>query len=157
MEEKLSTICSCSCGKSSFTITGHPFARFVCHCTDCQSVYRAPFGDTTMIWAKHVKLEKTHNINFKTYFKPPVLTRGTCASCGLPIVGFMYIAPFTKIAFIPNQNFPESYALSDPSLHIFYNSRTADMDDLLPKYNGYWRSELAMVKLIASTAFRRID
>ena len=106
-----------------------------------------------MIWKKHIKLEDTHNINFKTYFKPPVLTRGTCASCGLPVVGFMTLAPLMTIAFIPNKNFPESYARPDPSLHIFYSSRTSDVDDLLPKYNGYWRSELAMVKLIASTAF----
>jgi len=153
IEQKLSTTCSCSCGKSSVTITSHPFARFICHCTICQSVYRAPFGDITMSWKKNIKLEDTHNINFKTYFKPPVVTRGTCASCGLPVVGFMTIAPLMTIAFIPNQNFPKSYARPDPSLHIFYNSRTSDVDDLLPKYNGYWRSELAMVKLIASTAF----
>jgi hypothetical protein len=110
-----------------------------------------------MIWAKHVKLDKTHNINFKTYFKPPVLTRGTCASCGMPVVGFMYIAPFAKIAFIPNQNFPESYPLSDPDLHIFYDFRTADVNDSLPKYNGYWRSEFEMLKLIARTAFSRVN
>ena len=67
----------------------------------------------------------------------------------------MYIAPFAKIAFIQNKNLPDSYARPDPSLHIFYDFRTADVNDKLAKYNGYWRSELAMVKLIASTAFRK--
>ena len=153
MEEKISTTCSCPCGKSSVTVTGQPFARFFCHCTICQSVYRAPFGDTTIIWANQVKLDEKHNINFKTYYKPPVLTRGTCASCGMPVVGYMYVAPFAKLAFIPNKNFPESYTRPDPRLHIFYDFRTADVNDMLPKYNGYWRSELAMAKLIASTAF----
>ena len=148
-----SQTCSCSCGKSTFAITGHPFARFLCHCTICQSVYRAPFADVTVLWSKNVSLPDTHNVQFKKYRAPPALSRGTCASCGLPVVGFLAVAPLVRLAFIPSRNYPESYALPPPALHSFYHSCVADVGDYLPKYSGYWRSQFAVTKLILGAGF----
>jgi len=153
MSELIHQTCSCSCGKSKFGITSRPFARFVCHCTICQSVNRAPFADTTVLWAKNVALPEVHQVQFKKYRAPPALSRGTCPSCGLPVVGFLAVAPSVRLAFIPSRNYPESYALPAVALHIFYHSRTADINDHLPKYNGYWRSQLAVTKHILGRAF----
>jgi len=41
-----------------------------------------------------------------------------------------------------------------PSLHIFYRSRVADVDDALPKLNGYWPSQTATTQLILSRTLR---
>ena len=144
---------NCSCGKSTLGITSRPFARFVCHCTICQSVYGAPFADITLLWAKNVSLPDAHNIQFKKYRSPPALSRGTCASCGLPLVGFLAVAPLVRLAFIPTQNYPESYVLPQVSMHIFYHSRIADVNNYLPKYSGYLRSQLAVTKLIFGAGF----
>lgn len=145
--------CSCSCGRSTFGITGRPFARFVCHCTICQALYRAPFADVTVLWSKDIALPQNSNIQFKKYRAPPALNRGTCASCGLPVVGLLAVAPFVRLAFIPSQNYPQSYSLPAAALHIFYHSRSADISDRLPKYSGYWRSQFAVTQLVMSTAF----
>ncbi len=145
--------CSCSCGKSTVAITRRPFARFLCHCTICQSIYRAPFADVTVLWSTNVSVPDTHAVQFKKYRTPPALSRGTCASCGLPAVGFLAVAPLVRLAFIPSRNYPESYALPPAALHSFYHSRVADAGDDLPKYSGYWRSQLAVAKLILGTGF----
>jgi hypothetical protein len=151
--EMINQTCSCPCGKSTFAITSRPFARFVCHCTICQSLYRAPFADVTLLWAKSVVLPETNNIQFKTYRSPPALSRGSCASCGLPAAGFLTVAPFLRLAFIPSRNYPGSYVLPAVALHIFYHSRVGDIDDHLPKCSGYWRSQLAVTKLVLGAGF----
>jgi hypothetical protein len=43
------------------------------------------------------------------------------------------------------------------SAHIFYHRRIADEHDSLPKISGYWRSELAVTKLILASSFRGAD
>lgn len=153
MEEMTSQTCSCSCGNATFKITHPPFARFICHCTICQTVYRAPFADVTMLWATSVVLPPNHNVQFKKYRAPPALRRGTCSSCGLPVVGFLAVAPFVQMAFVPSQNYPRSYPLPAAALHIFYHSRTADVNDPLAKISGYWRSQFAVTRLILRAAF----
>jgi hypothetical protein len=45
---------------------------------------------------------------------------------------------------IPSANFREQAFLPEPSLHIFYHRRVADIGDELPKYSGYWMSQLAL-------------
>jgi len=40
-----------------------------------------------------------------------------------------------------------------PGAHIFYHRRIADEHDSLPKISGYWRSELAVTKMMLANAF----
>lgn len=145
--------CSCSCGTSSFTLNSKPLARFICHCTICQSVYQQPFADVTVLWANKVALPAKHDIRFKKYRSPPALRRGVCSSCGRPVIGFLRLAPFVQLAFVPARNYQDNGALPAPSLHMFYHSRVADVIDQLPKYSGYWRSQLAVTKLILERTF----
>jgi hypothetical protein len=145
--------CTCTCGQSRFTIASAPAARFFCHCTICQGVYGQPFADVTVLWANKVSLPPGEQVSFKKYRAPPALRRGSCTACGRPVVGFLRLAPFVQLAFVPAQNLPKSLALPAPSLHMFYNSRVADAHDDLPKYSGYWSSQVATTKLIMGRTF----
>lgn len=126
----------------------------MCHCTICQAVYKRPYADVVALWASDVSLPEGHGIAFRKYRLPPALNRGTCRSCGAPVVGFLTLAPFLRLAFIPSRNFPASTDFPKPGLHLFYNRRIADVADDLPKYSGYLRSEWAATRYILATLMR---
>jgi hypothetical protein len=48
-----------------------------------------------------------------------------------------------KLVVIPTANIQDSSQIPMPIMNIFYNSRVADVDDTLPKYQGYLKSQLA--------------
>lgn len=148
-----SQTCACPCGASRFVVTARPRARFLCHCTICQSVYRKPYADATALWAGEVALPEGHTIQFKKYRLPPALSRGTCSACGAPVVGFLRLAPFVRLAFVPSANYPDQSVLPDPGIHMFYNRRVADINDAIPKHSGYWRSQWAATTLVMSALF----
>ena len=50
--------------------------------------------------------------------------------------------------FIPASKFQPMARLPPVRLDIFYHRRVHDMPDGLPKYSGYYRSELAIGKMI---------
>jgi hypothetical protein len=139
---------ACPCGKSTVYVSGPPIGRFLCHCQICQSIYKQPFADVITFWASAVSLPREDSVKFKRYRPPPALRRGTCASCSSPVAGFLRVAPFMRLAFVPSRNFPASAGLPLPSTHIFYHRRLGDALDSLPKISGYWSSELAVAKIV---------
>jgi hypothetical protein len=139
--------CTCPCGQSTFKVNGAPALRFLCHCQICQSVYKQSYADVTAFWAGAISLPVDHSIQFKRYRPPPALRRGTCPSCSAPVVGFLRLAPFVQLAFVPSRNFSVPAALPSPSAHIFYHRRVADVHDALPKISGYWPSEFAVTRM----------
>jgi len=148
MARPLKYQCACQCGRSKFAVSGTPLARLYCHCQICQTLYKQPRADVTICWGQSVELPEGQRIQFKHYRLPPAINRGTCPSCGLPVVGFLRLAPFVQLAFIPAMNFPRRAALPRPSAHIFYHRRVKDARDPLPKINGYWPSELYAGRLV---------
>lgn len=56
--------------------------------------------------------------------------------------------PFVTLAFIPATNFVDQSQLPPAAAHIFYHRRVRDVADDLPKYSGYWMSELAVVRSV---------
>jgi len=68
--------CACPCGDTTFEVNAKPIARFICHCTICQSLYKRPFADFTVMLAKHVEYDENQNISFGKYRRPPALNRG---------------------------------------------------------------------------------
>jgi len=146
--EKLRLACTCACNATLFEVTGVPLTRFYCHCQICQSLYRQPFADVTAWWGNGVTLPRGHIIQFKRYRPPPALRRGLCSACGQPAVGFLAILPFVTLAFIPARNFVDQRALPPAAAHIFYHRRVRDAADNLPKYTGYWASELAVARSV---------
>ena len=151
--QPLSQVCACPCGASRFAVAGHAVTRLLCHCIICQSVYRQPHADVTAFWAGAVTLPANHKIQFKKYRSPPALRRGTCRACGAPVISYLRLAPFVQLAFVPSRNFSKPSALPAPSAHIFYHRRVADAVDDLPKISGYWRSEMAVTKLVMKSMF----
>lgn len=140
--------CSCVCGKTSFAVSGVPITRFFCHCLTCQSVFRQPYADVTAIRASAVNVTEQHGINFRQYQSGQAVSRGTCSACNQPVVGFLSLGPFPKVAFIASQNFADPAELPKPVKHVFYHRRLGDASDVLPKVDGHWRSKLALVWLL---------
>jgi hypothetical protein len=68
------------------------------------------------------------------------------------VVGFLRLAPFVQLAFVPSRNFPVAADLPMPSAHIFYHRPIAGEHDSLPTISGYWRSELAVTKMVLANA-----
>lgn len=134
---------SCACGQSKFTLSHLPTQRLRCHCTICQSVYDGPYSDFLLVNAKTVEIDPTAKISYSQHKKPPALDRGLCTSCEKPVIGTMSLMPGVKLAFIPAYTLRKTKNLPEPSRHIWYQSRRADIDDDLPKHEGILRSNLA--------------
>jgi len=127
--------CTCSCGKASFVVAGPILCRIRCHCTICQAANQAPFADSTLLMAKHVPLDRVEHVQFKTFKEPPAIQRGFCRSCGGLVMGHGTILPFLSLAFVPVARYPRGVQLPEPEMHVYYESRIADVDDELPKYD----------------------
>jgi hypothetical protein len=146
---------TCSCGKAKVAVKKRPFARFTCHCTICQSLYKKPYADVTALWSGDVEVLTEDQIEYKKYRLPPAVNRGTCKSCGTPVVGFLALAPFVKFALISGDKYQSADVLPETAHHIFYHSRVCDANDQLPKIEGYFASEWAVSKLFMRTAFKK--
>jgi hypothetical protein len=154
-EPKFGGSCQCSCGGVKLKVKEPPTTRFFCHCKICQSVYGKRYADVTVLRASDVVIDTPDTLQFRRLRSPPNLNRGICDSCNMPAIGLMTIVPGLKIAFVPTHMFQNSIDAPEPSFHIFYHSRTADVDDAYPKHNGYWRSELAVMRIILPKLFTR--
>ena len=140
--------CSCSCGGARFVVSGVPLGRFRCHCTICQSVYKAPFADAIVFSARYVPRDSVEHVRFERLRPPPAVQRGRCRSCGQPVVAYMNVVPGFTLAFVPVARYPRDGRLPEPAFHVHYDSRAADVDDGLPKYSGYWRSQFAVLRMV---------
>ena len=146
--------CSCRCGASRFMVSGEPIGRFFCHCTICQAFNSRPFADVAAFFARAVTMPQDSAVAFRRYRPPPAVDRGSCPTCGGPVVAFMALGPLKFFAFVPSQNFERPSELPESSLHIFYDRRVAEVTDTLPKVSGYWSSETAVSRMLFGGMFR---
>ncbi len=148
--------CACPCGETRFGIRARPFARFYCHCLICQKIYGKPFADVSVLWARDLIQAPPEQVKTARYRRPPALDRSTCASCGRPVHGTLGLWPMPAFAFVPSVNIDahlDANVLPAPASHIFYHRRVADIDDALPKYSGYWRSQIATTVMLIRRGF----
>jgi hypothetical protein len=68
----------------------------------------------------------------------------------------MTALPFFSLAFVPAARYPEDFELPEPELHVFYESRIADVADELPKYTGKWPSQFAVLRMLLRARAGRI-
>ena len=136
----------CPCGISHFEILTKPFARFICHCRLCQAYTGRAFSDVTVLKASQVSLAQDNRVVFRKYRPPPNISRGSCTGCGKPVIEFGWLG--AHLAFVPTPNISDPEILPPPRMHIFYHRRLADALDDLPKYSGYFRSQLAVLRLV---------
>ena len=140
---------SCECGTCSFEVHKLPKGRFRCHCLICQAFNGKPFADVVAVRGHDVVLKNADKISFRKYRPPPNFNRGLCRICGKPVVEVADFGPF-KVMFIPAYNFDWGAPLPPVRMDVFYHRRVRDMPDSLPKYSGYFPSELAIGKMIMS-------
>lgn len=133
----------CGCGHVSYSVTEAPLLRAHCHCTICQEFNRAAYGDIALYHARDVILPAEGTVVFKAWRPPPAVQRGRCTACDQPAVEVLSMPLLPKMIIVPVQTLSETVELPPPSLHVFYHSRVADIDDDVPKYSGYWGSQLA--------------
>lgn len=144
----------CRCGQAQFTVAGAPLFRFYCHCTICQAFNGAPFADVTVFRARGLALPPGDAIRFRAHRPPPNIQRGACAKCDGPAVELVNLPLLPRLAIVPSQNLPDA-PLPPAAFHMFYNRRRADANDKLPKYDGYWRSQLAFSRHLIPSLIRR--
>jgi hypothetical protein len=147
--------CHCSCGTTRFKVSGEPLLRAFCHCTICQAFNQAPYADITLFHTKDVLAPPEESVEFKAYRFPPILQRGRCVSCGRPAIEYLKIFPMPRIALVPSANIDDKELVPEPSIHIFYGTRVADIQDELPKYSGYLKSQFAIGHRVMASLLRR--
>tara|TARA_R110002072_G_scaffold140765_8_gene285235 strand:- start:25354 stop:25713 length:360 start_codon:yes stop_codon:yes gene_type:complete len=118
-------------------------------------VYRKPFANIVAVKSNQIIKPIDPAIRFTKHRLPPSVNRGVCPSCNSPVVAFLPLAPTFGLAFIPAENFSEVFELPKPILHSFYDRRVGDVDDQLPKFNGYWPSQWALASRFVSTILHR--
>ena len=150
MSGKISmTECQCQCGSTKFSVQGVPIVRMYCHCTICQEFNNAAYSDVSIYLSRDVQLYDKEKVNFKKYKSPPAVKRGKCATCNNPIIEFLDLPLFPSLTIIPSENIPSDQLVLEPSTHIFYHRRVADINDHLPKHSGFIKSQMALTaKLI---------
>lgn len=141
--------CACPCGQTRFAAQSRPFARIYCHCLICQRLYRKPFADVCILWARSLEMPADADTRVARYRSWPALDRTVCMHCELPVLGVFRLGPLRTLAFVPSSNFAHEDELPKPAAHLFYHRRAADHNDGLPKYHGYWRSEFGVGMIIA--------
>lgn len=147
--------CQCPCGATQFTVSGTPLVRAICHCTICQSFNASPYADITVFSNGQVDLPSDHPVEFREYRKPPAVQRGKCSVCDKPAIEYLRLPVLPDIVFVPSANFVDQSILPAPSLHIFYASRVADIQNDLPRYKGYWPSQAGFMRHLLKAVLKR--
>lgn len=133
----------CSCASTKFRLQGKALLRGFCHCTICQAFNQAGYADITVFRADEVETPDPALVELKSYRSPQVLQRGKCVHCHKPAIEYFHLFPMPDLVIVPTANILEADLVPEPSLHIFYDRRVEDVQDRLPKYNGYLSSQIA--------------
>lgn len=141
----MSYSCQCPCGTTRYQIHGEPILRFYCHCTICQQQYASPYVDVSLFKLDDVHLPEDQNITYGRFKRFGAVDRGRCPSCDKPILSKMGKGD-NAFAFLAARNCANADDLPPADMHIFYGTRTADVDDALPKYNNFFSSRYAFIK-----------
>ena len=142
--------CQCPCGSNQFKVHGEPMLRFYCHCTICQQKYKAPFADVALFKLSDVDLPQ-QAITYGKYKKVAAIDRGICDHCHQPVMAKMGKGE-KGFAFVSAKNFVDPQSLPPATLHVFYGTRTADIEDDLPKYRHWLSSQFAILRLMRKAA-----
>lgn len=112
-------------------VSAAPRVRFRCHCTKCQSVYQASFGEGVVLRRGQARPIDPDRIKWIRTIRGAPLSRGLCRACGDPVIAHLY----GVFVVIPARTAP---ALEQPPVDcdVCNGTRVADQDDDAPKYHG---------------------
>ena len=144
---------SCSCYSNTYTINHEPIVRFVCHCTICQDYTGKAYNDVTVLLKSDLSELNIDKTRFRRWKMPPNISRGLCKYCHKPSIE---MAVGGNLVLVPTDNYPNPDALPEPSMHLFYNRRVNDIDDGLPKYEGFVQSQTMASKALAQGLYKRV-
>ena len=139
------TIGSCQCGLNQVEFYSTPIARFICHCLVCQKYTGQPYADVSVFKSSQILDMDIRATQLKRYKLPPNIQRGLCKKCQKPSVEFGLLG---KLVIIATKNLKSQNNLPEPKMHIFYHRRIRDIEDELPKYDGFVKSQLQASKII---------
>lgn len=139
----------CKCGANHFQIKGEPAMRAVCHCHHCQEYNKAAYGDFVVYRKSQVEAMNESSLSYRSFSKPPMVKRGTCSSCGTPLMEKVNIPLLPDMLFVPVANHPNKAELPQPEMQMFTHRRIHNPGESIPSYSGYLGSEVPFVwKLI---------
>lgn len=144
---------SCSCYSNTYMINHTPIARFICHCTICQDYTGQDYNDVTVLLKSDLSDLNINKTHFRRWKLPPNINRGLCKYCHKPSIE---MAVAGNLVLVPTDNYPNVDALPKPSMHLFYNRRVKDIDDNLPKYEGYMQSQAMVVNALTQGLYKRV-
>ncbi|ORZ07123.1 Mss4-like protein, partial [Absidia repens] len=139
-DEKLNSIykASCYCGAIEYSVSCEPLDSKICHCHTCQKLHGAP-----MQWASIFPKDKvlfTKGMDDLIFYNSELKLdvhqlpcKLLCRQCHSPIAdeGRNMFLAFPSLFHFHNNIIPDKFK---PTCHIFYKSRSLDMNDDLPKF-----------------------
>lgn len=143
--KKTSQTGACACGQAHFTIQGPALLRAICHCSLCQQFNQADYADVVAFRGGDVSLPADAPVRYQTLRPPPAVQRGSCTACGKPAIERLPLPLLPDLIMVPAANLPAEL-LPPVAMHIFYDSRVQDVADTLPKFQGYWPSQLGYLR-----------
>lgn len=146
----------CGCGFSEFDNLPSPLFRLVCHCKTCQLFFGSSQNDECTFLLKDCSGLDFEGAEFKSYqkgFSP--IKRGKCIQCGKPRYCRIKVGPFAEFVSIPS-DYLRHMDLPQPFAHIYYSSSTGEVNDVVKKIGGHFRSQLAIQLAVFISLLRRV-
>ncbi|KAJ7595007.1 Mss4-like protein [Mycena floridula] len=135
----------CFCGSLTYMVTGKPNLSAFCHCTLCQRLNAAAFIHTLHFSAASFSwtssdFETSHDTFCLT--SKPWKKRVRCKTCGTCVASYNSKKDSFSVWGVQLNRDEASGKIKDweavrPTEHIFYGTRLVEVDDTLPKWEGY--------------------
>ncbi|MEQ8662166.1 MAG: GFA family protein, partial [Gammaproteobacteria bacterium] len=135
--------------------TGAALFRLLCHCSICRAFNAADYADIVVYAARDVQLPAAGVVAFTTWRPPPNVQRGKCARCQQPALELFRAPALPHLAMVPVAMHGATAPLPRACAHLFYESRVRDVDDTLPRHRGYVASQLAFMRYLLASRWRR--
>ena len=125
----------CHCGGISFSLINARGSLY-CHCSICRRTTGAPFIAAVSVKPQDADLTCAEDVSLEAYATSSYLTRHRCSRCGSSIFNAIRMSNGVKL-----DNFMVGL-LDEPSVparthHIYYADRIIDIEDGLPKFDGF--------------------
>ncbi|TFL03348.1 Mss4-like protein [Pterulicium gracile] len=135
----------CFCKAISWQVVGSPIRSVYCHCTLCQRLHASPFIHTIHYPADHFKWThaEPHADHFEKYpvLDKPWKSRIRCRHCGVMVgsesTKTNNYSVYGAVLERDEEGQIKSWEQLKPTAHMFYGTRYLDVNDGLPKWEGY--------------------
>jgi hypothetical protein len=122
----------CLCGSVAWTVEDEPILQIYCHCHSCQKAHSAVLASVAYFPSESISMVGELVSQSVTDIEYAAI-RHSCAQCGSRVMN----TPGGKGNDHMRGIFPvlcDAQDWFDPAMHIFYEERTVDVDDGLPKF-----------------------